>query len=185
MKVILSFIWEITKITVLTLAIIIPVRYFLIQPFFVKGASMEPNFEDGQYLVVDEISYRFRLPERGEVIVFRYPADPKQFYIKRIIGLPGETIEISDNRIKIINASHPLGFILEENSYLSSAVLTSGNFSQMLGANEYFVLGDNRAASFDSRRWGVLPKDDLTGRVWLRAWPPQVAKVFAAPEYSY
>ncbi len=185
MKAILSFIWEIVKITVLTLAIIVPVRYFLIQPFFVKGASMEPNFEDGQYLVVDEISYRFRTPERGEVVVFRYPADPKQFYIKRIIGLPGETIEIVDNRIKITNTAHPLGFVLDEISYLSAAVLTSGNVSQALGPDEYFVLGDNRAASYDSRRWGVLPKKDLTGRVWLRAWPPQVAKVFAAPEYSY
>jgi signal peptidase I len=185
MKSILSFLWEVAKITVLTLAIIIPVRYFLVQPFFVKGASMEPNFQDGQYLVVDEISYRFRLPERGEVIVFRYPGDTKEFFIKRIIGLPGETVDISDNRIEIINADHPLGFVLDENSYLPSSIATSGNIKQTLGPDQYFVLGDNRVASFDSRQWGILPKNDITGRVWVRAWPPQVAKVFAAPEYSY
>lgn len=185
MKSALSFIWEVVKITAITLAIIIPVRYFLMQPFFVKGASMEPNFEDGQYLVIDELSYRWRQPERGEVIVFRYPPDPSQFYIKRIIGLPGETVEISDNRLKIFNAEHPLGFVLDESNYLLPGLATYGNTNQKLGPDEYFVLGDNREASFDSRRWGALPRADITGRVWLRAWPPQTFHVFGAPEYSY
>ncbi len=185
MKSALSFIWEIIKITVVTLAIIIPIRYFLMQPFFVKGASMEPNFEDGQYLIIDELSYRWREPQRGEVIVFRYPPDPSQFYIKRIIGLPGETVEISDGHVKIFSAEHPLGFVLDESNYLPAAIATYGEVSQGLEPDEYFVLGDNRQASFDSRRWGVLPRSDITGRVWLRAWPPNTAGVFAAPEYSY
>ncbi len=185
MKAFFSLLWEIVTITVLTLAIIIPIRYFLIQPFFVKGASMEPNFEDGQYLVIDEVSYRFRNPERGEVIIFRYPPDPSQFYIKRIIGLPDETVEIVDGRVKILNSERPLGFVLDETGYLPPTIMTSGEVEQKLGPEEYFVMGDNRQSSFDSRRWGILPRANITGRVWLRAWPPQVAHVFAAPEYSY
>jgi len=185
MKSVLTFVWEIIKITVITLAIIIPVRYFLMQPFFVKGASMEPNFDDGQYLIIDEVSYRWRIPERGEVIVFRYPADPGQFYIKRIIGLPGETVEVSNNQVEIFNAEHPLGFVLDESAYLPPGVPTTGELQQKLGPDEYFVLGDNRVASFDSRRWGLLPRSNIIGRVWLRAWPPQNVHVFGAPEYSY
>jgi len=185
MKSILSFIWETVKIAAVTLAIIIPIRYFLVQPFFVKGASMEPNFEDGQYLVIDELSYRLRQPQRGEVIVFHYPPDPSQFYIKRIIGLPGEKVEISSNQIKIYNMDHPLGFILDENGYLPQVTVTLGSADQQLGPDEYFVLGDNRQESFDSRRWGAVPSANITGRVWLRAWPPQTAHVFVAPQYSY
>ncbi len=185
MKSILSFIWEIVKITAITLAIIIPIRYFLIQPFFVKGASMEPNFQDGQYLVIDEISYRWRAPERGEVIVFRYPPDPSQFYIKRIIGLPGDTVEISNGQVEIFNTEHPLGFILNESGYLPAGLATYGDINQKIGPDEYFVLGDNRQASFDSRRWGLVPRSNITGRVWVRAWPPQTAQIFSAPQYSY
>ncbi|TSC53624.1 MAG: signal peptidase I [Parcubacteria group bacterium LiPW_39] len=146
---------------------------------------MEPNFEDGQYLIIDELSYRYRLPQRGEVVVFRYPLDPSQFYIKRIIGLPGETLEISDGRIKIFSQEHSLGFILDESKYLPANIITSGENKIKLGEGEYFILGDNRQSSFDSRRWGVLLTKDIIGRVWFRAWPPQTAKVFAVPEYSY
>ena len=168
-----------------TLAIIVPVRYFLIQPFFVKGASMEPNFDDGQYLVIDELSYRLGQPQRGDVVVFRYPADPSQFFIKRIIGLPNETVEISGGQIKIYNVEHPLGFVLDESGYLPPTITTEGDLKQKIGPEEFFVMGDNRVASFDSRRWGLLPRADLTGRVWLRAWPPQAFHVFSAPQYTY
>ena len=185
MRTIFLFVWEVLKIAVIALAIIVPIRYFLIQPFFVKGASMEPNFDDGQYLIIDELSYRYRSPERGEVMVFRYPLDTSQFYIKRLIGLPGETIEVAEGRIKILNEKHPLGFILDESKYLPADIITAGETKMKLGEGEYFLLGDNRQASFDSRRWGVVPQKDIIGRVWFRAWPPQTAKVFAAPEYSY
>lgn len=185
MKTIFLFIWEVVKIAVVTLAIIIPIRYFLVQPFFVKGASMEPNFEDGQYLIIDELSYRYRPPERGEVLVFRYPLDPSQFYIKRLIGLPGERVEISSGQVEIFNSEHPLGFILDESRYLPAGVTTAGQTDITLGPGEYFLLGDNRQASFDSRRWGPVPQKDIIGRVWFRAWPPQTAQVFAAPEYNY
>jgi len=184
MKSVLRFIWEVVKIVAVTLAIIVPIRYFLIQPFFVKGASMEPNFDDGQYLVVDELSYRLGQPQRGDVIVFHYPADPSQFFIKRIIGLPNETVEISNGQIKISNVEHPLGFILDENNYLPPTIDTSGDTKQAISPDEFFVLGDNRPASFDSRRWGLVPRSDIIGRVWLRAWPPQSFRLFSSPQYE-
>lgn len=185
MKAFFLFLFEIIKVTVITLAIILPVRYYLMQPFFVKGASMEPNFDDGQYLIIDELSYRLREPARGEVAVFKYPLDPSQYYIKRIIGLPGETVEISDGQVKVFNEVHPLGFVLDESSYLPDNIATYGQVRQVLTEGEYFVMGDNRSSSYDSRRWGALPKNNITGRVWLRAWPPQTAQAFGAPEYSY
>jgi signal peptidase I len=136
-------------------------------------------------LIIDELSYRFRSVVRGEVVVFRYPLDPSQYYIKRVIGLPGETLEATDGRIKIYNQQHPLGFILDESKYLSPNVPTYGDFKQKIGDKEYFVMGDNRQSSFDSRRWGPVPAKNIIGRAWLRAWPPQTAQIFVAPEYSY
>jgi len=166
----LVFIWETVKVVVISLAIILPIRYYLVQPFFVKGASMESNFEDGDYLLIDEISYRFSEPARGDVIVFRYPEDRSQFFIKRIIGLPGETIEVKNNKVIIYNDSNPEGFVLSEN-YLDTNQETLGNLLMRLDDNEYFVLGDNRLASSDSRRWGPVNKTLITGRALLRAWP--------------
>lgn len=169
-----TFILETLKTFIIALAIVIPIRYFLFQPFFVKGASMVPNFQDGQYLIVDEISYRFRTPERGEVIVFKYPNDPSQKYIKRIIGLPGDTVEVKNKEV-VIN-----GKILNESSYFKTPIDTPGFSKVVLGQDEYFVLGDNRIASSDSRNWGILPKKDIIGRVELRAWP---FGTFSAPAY--
>ena len=167
---ILAFVWETIKVVVVSLAIILPIRYYLVQPFFVKGASMEPNFEDGDYLLVDELSYRFSVPERGDVIIFRYPQDPSQFFIKRIIGLPNETVEIKDNQIKIYNKERLEGFVLDE-SYLAFEQKTVGNSVTKTDDNEYFVLGDNRFQSSDSRRWGSVNKSLITGKAFLRPWP--------------
>jgi len=172
------FIWETIKIVIISLAIIIPVRYYLVQPFFVRGASMTPNFDNGQYLVIDEISYRFGEPERGEVIVFKYPLNPSQYYIKRIIGLPEETIEIKDGQVILYNQDFPQGKIIDESSYLADGIITWGETKIELSEDEYFVLGDNRQASSDSRQWGGLNKENIIGRVWLRAWPFSLAKVF-------
>lgn len=166
----LVFVWETIKVVVISLAIILPIRYYLVQPFFVKGASMEPNFEDGDYLLIDEISYRFNEPIRGDVIVFRFPEDRSQFFIKRIIGLPGETIEIKNNRVIIYNTKSSEGFALAEN-YLDQSQETLGNMLVRLDGNEYFVLGDNRLQSSDSRRWGPVNRTLITGRALLRAWP--------------
>ncbi len=177
------FIWEITKVVAISLAIVLPVRYFLIQPFFVKGASMEPNFEDGEYLIVDELSYNLGSPERGEVVVFRYPKEPSQYYIKRIIGLPGERIKISGGQITIFNSLHPDGFVLNESDYLYNLSRTPGSIDLMLGAGEYFVLGDNRGASSDSRVFGPVNKDDIIGRAWIRAWPANRITKFDYPSF--
>jgi signal peptidase I len=164
------FFWELIKVFLLAMAIIVPIRYFLVQPFFVRGASMEPNFQDGEYLVIDELSYRLRQPSRGEVVVFRFPNNPSQFFIKRIIGLPGEQVTISGGRVTIINDRYPVGVQLDEAPYLEG-IRTGGIASVTLGEHEYFVLGDNRAASSDSRTWGALGEDAIIGRVWIRAFP--------------
>ena len=115
MKNFFSFVWEVTKIVIIAAVIVIPIRYFLFQPFFVRGQSMDPNFENGDYLIIDEISYRFRSPQRGEVVVFKYPEDPSQRFIKRIIGLPGETIEIKNGEITVYNQDGTQ--ILNESEY--------------------------------------------------------------------
>ena len=133
---------------------------------------MEPNFDNGQYLVINEIGYRLGEPLRSDVIVFRYPLDPSQYYIKRIVGLPGETIEIKEGRI-FINDS-----ILDESIYLSEEVMTQGGIRVELSEGEYFVLGDNRKASSDSRQWGALPRENIIGQVWIRAWPFDTAKIY-------
>ena len=166
-----TFFWEVVKIVLISLAIIVPVRYYLIQPFFVKGASMEENFDDGDYVLIDEISFRFRQPQRGEVIVFRAPREPSQFYIKRIIGLPGEIIQIKNNQVTIFNSKSPNGFVLEESAYLSEEIETVGDLKVNIGPNEYFVLGDNREHSSDSRVWGSVGENLISGKVFFRAWP--------------
>ncbi len=175
-RAIASFFWETLKLAVVSLAIIVPIRYFVVQPFFVLGASMEPTFQNGDYLIIDEISYRLGEPARGNVVVFRYPYNPQQYYIKRIVGLPGEIISIHDKGITVKNKENPDGFLLRE-SYLPYSD-TYGNMTTALGSDEYFVLGDNREASSDSRRWGPLKKKFITGKVWIRAFPFQKAEVF-------
>ncbi|MFH1462646.1 MAG: signal peptidase I [bacterium] len=182
MRKILSFIWEIAKIAIIALVIVVPIRYFVFQPFFVKGQSMEPNFENGDYLIVDEISYRFQDPQRGEVIVFKYPNDPSQRYIKRIIGLPGETVEVKNGNVIVLSQQGEQ--ILNEAEYLSSLVFTPGDVRVTLAEDEYFVLGDNRVSSSDSRRWGSLAEEYIIGRVFLRAWPLAEIYKIKAPEYN-
>ena len=176
-----NFIWEILKIVIIALLIVVPIRYFLFQPFFVKGQSMEPNFENSDYLIIDEISYRLGSPQRGEVVVFKYPQNPSQRYIKRIVGLPGETVEIEDGKVIIFNQVGSQ--ILDESDYLPASCRTPGDARVSLNEDEYFVLGDNRASSADSRSWGPLPKENIIGRVLFRAWPFTTLAKFEAPAY--
>lgn len=182
-KAALGFLFELIQVAAISLAIIIPVRYFLIQPFYVKGASMEPNFFDHEYLIIDELTYKFGNPNRGDIVVFRYPNDPKQFFIKRVIGLPGETVEISNGHIKIFNDKNPNGFVLPEQEYLDQ-VFTASTQTVTLKSDEYFVLGDNRIASLDSRYFGPIKRTAIVGRVWLRGWPLDRWKVFNDPTYA-
>lgn len=166
-----KILWENIEMIFIAILIVAPIRYFLIQPFIVHGSSMEPNFYTQDYLIIDELSYRFRTPERYEVIVFKAPNHPGQYYIKRIIGLPLESIKIEDGNINIFDSSgSPISL---NQSFLPKEINTSGNLNLTLGENEFFVLGDNRLASYDSRNWGPLDKELIIGRVWLRLWPSQ------------
>ena len=167
MKKAFSFLWEIGKIALVALLLVAGLRLFVFQPFLVRGAYMEPSFHNWDYLLVDEVSYRFRSPERGEVIVFKFPNDPSQRYIKRIIGLPGETVQVQDGQVVVFREGERVQ--LDEKSYASSD--TPGSIQITLPENEYFVMGDNRHYSSDSRSWGTLHKDLIIGRVFVRVFP--------------
>lgn len=177
-----EFFWEMVRVAIISLAIILPVRYFLIQPFYVKGASMEPNFYDHEYLIIDEISYRFNEPQRGDIVVFKYPKDPKQYFIKRVIGLPGEKVKLQDGNIYIN------GVKLEE-TYLPDNLETllplRGYGDIELAGDEYFLLGDNRNQSLDSRVFGPVKREFIVGRTWVRGWPFNKITIFSAPDYKY
>ncbi|MCL5733335.1 MAG: signal peptidase I [Patescibacteria group bacterium] len=174
---------EIIEAVVVAVGVVVVIRSFLVQPFIVSGDSMDPNFQNGNYLLVDEMTYRFRAPERGEVIVFHYPEDPSIYFIKRIIGLPGEKVVIKNDEVTIYNTSNPQGFVLSE-SYLPKSVITSGDETFNLSQTQYLVLGDNRQFSYDSREWGLLNKSLIVGLVRLRLWPANELTAFAAPSYA-
>src|SRR3989344_5359124 len=159
--------------TVVALGLALFIRFFVAAPYVVSGASMEPNFEDWHYLIVDRVSYDFGEPTRGDVIVFDLPQEKSRALIKRIIGLPGDTVVLlgSAPTITIINDEHPDGMTLDE-PYLDEQNLGgASNIRVTLSADEYFVLGDNRKVSEDSRLWGILPRNDIVGRVFLRLYP--------------
>lgn len=177
-----SSLLEIAEIALVAVGAVFLIRGFLIQPFLVSGSSMIPTFSDGDYLLIDQITYRFREPERGEVIVFRSPSDQSTYFIKRIIGLPGETVKISDGNIVVVGGTKFREEILEED-YLPVGVSTRGDGDFALGNDEYLLLGDNRSYSFDSRSWGPLKAKDIVGFARLRLWPITELSAFAAPVY--
>jgi len=160
---------EIIRFAIIALIIVVPIRMFIAQPFIVSGASMENTFHGGEYLIVDQVSYYFEEPERGDIIIFRYPRDPSKFFIKRIIGVPGDTITIDGNTVTIENEAHPNGMVLDEPYVEEMAPDT--DLAQHLDDDEYFVMGDNRNASSDSRVWGVLHRDKIVGKAFLRLFP--------------
>ncbi|HEX8946989.1 MAG TPA: signal peptidase I [Candidatus Paceibacterota bacterium] len=160
---------DIITFVLLVVLVVVPIRLFIAQPFVVDGESMHPTFENGNYLIIDELTYDFEKPQRGDVIVFRYPGDPSIFYIKRIIGLPGETVSITNGLTTITEPNGASKTLTEP--YISSKD-ASYNLNTTLSGDEYFVMGDNRPESSDSRVWGPLPKRDIIGRVLLRLYPP-------------
>ncbi|HYF29245.1 MAG TPA: signal peptidase I [Candidatus Paceibacterota bacterium] len=165
---------EILTFITLAVIIVIPIRLFVAQPFVVEGESMHPTFESGDYLIVDQLSYRFGSPKRGDPVVFRYPNDPSVFYIKRVIGLPGETVHIDKGKTSI---TKPDGTKLALNESYVVAEDATYTLDSTLGEDEYFVMGDNRPRSSDSRVWGPLPREDLMGRAFIRLLPPATAGV--------
>lgn len=168
-------IFEIVKVVLISLAIILPIRLWLVQPFYVEGASMEPNFYDSEYLIINEISYHFENPQRGEVIIFRNPKNTKIYFIKRVIGLPGETIEIKQGRVFINDE-------LIEEAYIEN-FSTQSNQIISLADDEYFVMGDNRINSYDSRAIGPVKEQYIIGKVWFRGWPLDRVNSFNLPSY--
>ncbi len=185
-----NFFWELIKTIVIVGLLVFFVRFFVIQPYYIIGSSMEPDYHNGEYLFIDELSYRFSQPTRGDVVVFKHPDEtciayvegspvlksflqgPCKNYIKRIIGLPGETVKIQDGKVFVINEENPNGLALAE-PYIESGLVTLGNQTVSVGENEFFVLGDNRKpnASSDSREWGLLNKEYIVGKAWLKVLP--------------
>ncbi|PIR67603.1 signal peptidase I [bacterium CG06_land_8_20_14_3_00_33_50] len=163
------------------------IRFFVFQPFLVNGESMEPNFKDGEYLIVNEISYKIgKAPQRGDVIVLKYPKDPRENFIKRIIGLPGETVKIHDKKI-FIAQNNSSEIPLEEN-YIPYTEKIESDMNQewLLGKDDFFVVGDNRLPnrSSDSRSWGLLPRKNIIGKVWVVFWPPSEMKFITHAKYN-
>ncbi len=159
---------DILQFAIITTLIVIPIRFYIAQPFVVNGASMDPTFENGQYLIVDEISYRFQKPARGDVIIFKFPLDPAKFLIKRIVGLPGETVSFKNDHIEIAKGTSTPVVLAEPYIVFESR---EPNRVVTLKDNQYYVLGDNRPKSYDSRLWGPLEGKDIIGRPVLRLFP--------------
>lgn len=176
---VVSLVWELIQIALLALIVIVPVRTFVAEPFIVSGKSMLPNFHDKEYLIIDKLSYRFSEPERGEVLVLKFPKNESEYFIKRVIGLPGDTLKFDKGSVYISNAQNPEPKRLSE-KYLPVGLLTTASPELItLKSEEYFVMGDNREYSSDSRSWGVLPKRDIVGKVVLRMLPVSKFQVFS------
>ena len=171
--------WNFIFIVVL---ILLPIRLFVAEPFLVYGSSMEPNFDTGDYLVVDELTYRFEEPKRGDVVVLQPPTDKTKHFIKRIIGLPGETVDVKGSIVTIYNTENPEGFTLIE-PYLQ--FFSDKESRVTLKNNEYYVMGDNRSVSYDSRSWGPLPRENITGRAFLRLYPLQSISILPGDSSKY
>lgn len=163
-------VWEWAKVIVVALIISLPIRFFVAEPFIVNGASMDPTFSTGQFLIVDRLTYRFEAPQRGDVIIFEYPNNPQVYYIKRVIGLPGESVHISDGKVYIATSTGAKPFELSE-PYIASDHASQDTLDAVLGPTQYFVMGDNRAQSSDSRIWGPLDAHFIIGRPIVRLFP--------------
>lgn len=162
---------EVITFIIIAVCVVLPFRIYIAEPYLVEGRSMDPTFQSGDYLIVDKLSYRLHEPKRNTVVVFHYPNDPSKSFIKRIIALPGDTIIEKDNEVTIINQEHPDGFKIDQ-SYVVHEL--SANFKITLKQDEYFVMGDNRAESFDSRSWGPLNRKFISGKPVVRLLPLSV-----------
>lgn len=167
---------ETVRFMAIVLAIVVLVRVFIAQPFVVSGTSMVPTFQNNNYLIVDEISYRFKSPARGDVIVFRPPYEKGVYLIKRVIGIPGDTVVIKNGAVTIKNTAHPDGVVLSEDYITRDNGMD--DMSVVVPDGQYFVMGDNRPVSYDSRRWGLLPRENITGRALFRLFPIREFNVF-------
>jgi signal peptidase I len=165
----LSVVWFFAKFAIAAIFIVLPVRFFVAQPFLVSGDSMEPTFQDTDYLVIDKLSYDIHAPQRGDIVVVGYPFDPTIYLIKRVVGLPGETVTFTNSKVTILS---PDGSVMILNEpYVVPSKKEQPTSITTLADDEYFVLGDNREQSSDSRDWGPLQKRFIIGRVFMRLFP--------------
>ncbi len=167
-----AFIWDLVKILVVALAIIIPFRTFVAEPFVVSGSSMVPNFHYKDYLIIDRISYQFHQPKRGDVIVLKYPKDTFQYYIKIISGCPVDQISCQQGKVDVLTKGTQQLEVLKEDYLPSNAPTTNCKHLTTMGSEEYFVLGDNRNNANDSHTGWTVPRQDIIGKAWLSVWPP-------------
>lgn len=158
-------IFEFFKVVIISLLIIIPVRSFLMEPFYVKGSSMEPNFYSYDYLLINKLKYNITDPQRNDIVVAKF-SDKSPYVIKRIIGLPNETVEIKDKKIKITDANGN-SFDLEE-IYLDPNNVKNEMLTFKIPADKYLLLGDNRKVSYDSRQQGPISIGGIKGKVMLK-----------------
>lgn len=165
---------EIFILALIIFGVIIPFRIYVAEPYLVDGRSMDPTFESGDYLIVDKISNKAKNPDRNSVVVFKYPNDPSKNFIKRIIGLPGETVIVKEKTVTIINEENPKGFVLDQSYVVHTSIQ---NAERKLSKDEYFVMGDNRTDSFDSRYWGPLDKKYILGRPIIQLFPLSNIKI--------
>jgi len=178
------FLGELIILIVLAYFTVRLIHTFVFQPYYVVGPSMEPNFYDQDYLLIDKISYHFSTPERGEIVIVKMPNNQKSLIIKRVIGLPGETVKVLDGKVYIFNDQYPSSARLSE-PYLLEGLETKGEIERKLGLNEYFVMGDNRPVSYDGRSFGPIDKSLIVGRTLFRVWPFSHIKFFGDPTYQY
>ena len=167
-----------TKSVTITILLALLIRFFILQPFVVDGESMEPNFYNREYIIIDKISYRLRVPARGDVVVFHPPIAPAENYIKRVIGLPGESVEImTDSTVYINNKKLNEAYIIADDGGKKPEMVT-------LGPDEYFLMGDNRGHSSDSRTWGPIHASKIEGRTWFVALPFQNFRFIRTPPFT-
>ena len=169
---------DFTRFASVVIVLVIVIRFFIVQPFLVSGTSMAPNFASNDYLIIDEISYRFHPVQHGDVIIFHPPVDMSTYYIKRVIGVPGDTVTVKNGVVTVTNAAHPNGVVLNE-PYITPDTLVEDK-TVTVPAGDYFVMGDNRPESYDSRSWGLLPQANITGRALIRLFPLKKFNIFPA-----
>jgi signal peptidase I len=178
-----AFFLDILQVIVFAVALFLFMYLLVLQPHKIKGDSMQPNYPDGEYLLTDKVTYRFEEPKRGDVVVFQAPTDNGEEFIKRIIGLPGEVVSIKEGKV-YVNGKRLDETYLDRDLYTSGGLFLKNGEEIKVPQNEYFVLGDNRPFSSDSRSWGFIGKDKITGRAWLIYWPPQKGGVVHTPTYN-
>jgi len=177
-----AFFLDIVEVVVFAVGIFFFVYLLIMRPHKIKGQSMSPNYPDAEYLLTEKVTYYLRNPERGDVVVFTPPVSTTDEFIKRVIGLPGEQVMVKDGHVFINDQ------LLKE-TYLSSTLQTNGgtfladNQEFTVPTGEYFVMGDNRPNSSDSRYWGPITKSAISGRAWIIYWPLNLIGVVKKPGY--